>query len=379
MPIYMDRHDVSETVTAENVAQLHQEDLKIQEKFGCRGLTYWFDEKRKTAFCLIEAPDAKAIQKMHNEAHGQVPHRVIEVDASIVESFLGRIEDPEKAQNTVLNIINDPAFRTIMVIELKRSSLLQNDAAQFKLSLHNYSNAVLNLVNVYDGQPVKLSEAHFLVSFKSVSNAVHAALDIQSLLKEFLNDINNDKIRLKIGLSAGVPVTEKKLIFEDTVKLAERMCTIIKGKIIVSSEVKELYNSENSDALCEGENIFSLTQTDEKFLTLLMDYTESAWSNTNLKVDDFSKPMGCGKSQLYRKMILLTGKSPNTFIKHYRLNEAITLLNKNICNVSEIAYLTGFSSPSYFSKCFQKRYGHLPSNYLPAKSRSQLGAGYFGI
>lgn len=379
MPIYMDRHDVSETVTAENVAQLHQEDLKIQEKFGCRGLTYWFDEKRKTAFCLIEAPDAKAIQKMHNEAHGQVPHRVIEVDASIVESFLGRIEDPEKAQNTVLNIINDPAFRTIMVIALKRSSLLQNDAAQFKLSLHNYSNAVLNLVNVYDGQPVKLSEAHFLVSFKSVSNAVHAALDIQSLLKEFLNDINNDKIRLKIGLSAGVPVTEKKLIFEDTVKLAERMCTIIKGKIIVSSEVKELYNSENSDALCEGENIFSLTQTDEKFLTLLMDYTESAWSNTNLKVDDFSKPMGCGKSQLYRKMILLTGKSPNTFIKHYRLNEAITLLNKNICNVSEIAYLTGFSSPSYFSKCFQKRYGHLPSNYLPAKSGSQLGAGYFGI
>ncbi len=379
MPIYMDRHDVSETVTAENVAQLHQEDLKIQEKFGCRGLTYWFDEKRKTAFCLIEAPDAKAIQKMHNEAHGQVPHRVIEVDASIVESFLGRIEDPEKAQNTVLNIINDPAFRTIMVIALKRSSLLQNDAAQFKLSLHNYSNAVLNLVNVYDGQPVKLSEAHFLVSFKSVSNAVHAALDIQSLLKEFVNDINNDKIRLKIGLSAGVPVTEKKLIFEDTVKLAERMCTIIKGKIIVSSEVKELYNSENSDALCEGENIFSLTQTDEKFLTLLMDYTESAWSNTNLKVDDFSKPMGCGKSQLYRKMILLTGKSPNTFIKHYRLNEAITLLNKNICNVSEIAYLTGFSSPSYFSKCFQKRYGHLPSNYLPAKSGSQLGAGYFGI
>ena len=85
MPIYMDRHDVSETVTAENVAELHQKDLKIQDQFGCRGLTYWFDEKRKTAFCLIEAPDAKDIQKMHNQAHGQVPHSVIEVDARIVE------------------------------------------------------------------------------------------------------------------------------------------------------------------------------------------------------------------------------------------------------------------------------------------------------
>jgi len=47
MPIFMDRHDVSETVTAENIAQLHQEDLKIQDQFGCRGLTYWFDEKEK--------------------------------------------------------------------------------------------------------------------------------------------------------------------------------------------------------------------------------------------------------------------------------------------------------------------------------------------
>jgi AraC-like DNA-binding protein len=350
MPIYMDRHDVSEMVTAENVAQLHQEDLKIQDQFGCRGLTYWFDEKRKTAFCLIEAPDVKSIQEMHNQAHGQVPHRIIEVDASIVESFLGRIEDPEKAQNTALNIINDPAFRTIMVIALKGLSLIQNDSAQFKSSLHNYNNAVLNLLNVYEGRPVKQTENHFLVSFK-----------------DFRNDINNDKIFLKIGLNVGVPVTEKKLIFEDTIKLAERMCKIIKGEIIVSSGVKELYNSENLNALSEGESIFFLTQTDEKFLTFLMDYTESAWSNTNLKVDDFSKPAGCSKSQLYRKIILLTGKPPNTFIKEYRLNEALTLLIKNTGNVSEIAFETGFSSPSYFSKCFQKRYGHLPSDYLPAK------------
>ena len=98
-----------------------------------------------------------------------------------------------------------------------------------------------------------------------------------------------------------------------------------------------------------------------------MDYTESSWSNTNLKVDDFSKPLGHSKSQLYRKMILLIGKSPNTFLKEYRLNEALTLLNKNTSNISEIAFETGFRSPSYFSKCFQKRYGHLPSDYLPAK------------
>ena len=146
------------------------------------------------------------------------------------------------------------------------------------------------------------------------------------------------------------------------------MCAVVKGEIIVSSEVKALYNSENTNALIDGESRLVLTQEDERFLTLLMDYTESAWSNTNLKVDDFSKPVGYSKSQLYRKMILLTGKSPNTFLKEYRLNEALLLLNKSTRNISEVAFETGFSSPSYFSKCFQKRYGHLPSGYLPHKA-----------
>ncbi|MGE5107193.1 MAG: DUF4242 domain-containing protein, partial [Sphingobacteriales bacterium] len=181
MPIYMDRHDVSETVTAENVAQLHQADLGIQDQFGCRGLTYWFDEKRKTAFCLIEAPDAKAIHEMHDHAHGQVPHSIIEVDVSIVESFLGRIGDPEKAKNTTLNIVNDPAFRTIMVVSLKRLSLVQNDPVQSKSALNNFAGAIPGLLNTYEGISVKQTENYFLVSFKSVSKAIHAAFDIQSL------------------------------------------------------------------------------------------------------------------------------------------------------------------------------------------------------
>jgi AraC-like DNA-binding protein len=360
----MDRHDVSESVTAETIAHLHQEDLKIQDQFDCRGLTYWFDEKRKTAFCLIEAPDMEAIQKMHNQAHGQVPHRVIEVDPNIVESFLGRIEDPEKAPNTGLNIINDPGFRIIMVIEINRLSLIRSDYTQFKSSLHNYNKAVLNLLNAYDGKLVRQTENLFLISFKSASQAVQAAFEIQLAFKDFRNAINNNSILLKIGVSAGAPVTDEKSIFQDTIKLAERMCKIVKGEIIVSSEVKELCSSEN---LREDESIFYLTQADEKFLTLLMDYTESTWSDTNIKVDDFSKPMGCSKSQLYRKMILLTGQSPNTFIKEYRLQEALTLLNKNAGNISEIAFETGFTSLSYFSKCFQKRYGHLPSDYLSAR------------
>jgi AraC-like DNA-binding protein len=362
----MDRHDVSETVTAENVAELHQADLKIQKQFGCTGLTYWFDEKRKTAFCLIEAPNRKAIQKMHNRAHGQVPNRIIEVSTGIVESFLGRIEDPEKTDDTVLNIINDPAFRTIMVIRLKQSTL-QNNSSQLKTLLQNFNHQVFKLLKNHEGTSVKQTKNYWLVSFKLVSNAVRAACKIQLLFKDFKKEIKDSKLTLKIGLSAGAPVTDKKSFFEDAIKLAERMCEFIKGEIIVSSEVKESYDSENPVALNEVGNIISLSQSDENFLTLLTDYTESVWRDPNLRVDDFSKPVMCSKSQLYRKMMRLTGKSPNTFIREYRLNEALLLLNKNTGNISDISFETGFSSPSYFSKCFQKRYGVMPSDYSPAK------------
>jgi AraC-like DNA-binding protein len=368
MPIYMDRHDVSEAITAEHLAHLHQEDLKIQQQYGCKGMTYWFDDKKKTAFCLIEAPDADSIRKMHEAAHGAVPHRVIEVQADIVESFLGRIEDPEMAQNAELNIINDPAFRTIMVIKLQRSEPEQKDSAEFTSSFGDLNEAFTKTLNKYDGTPVRQTNCNYLVSFKSMPNAVHAAFDIQSLFKEFKKN-HKGRIILRIGLNSGMPVTEKKSLFEDTVKLAERMCEMVKAEIILSAEVKDLYENQYRKTLRETASIVSLTPADEKFLTLLMDYADAAWSDTSLKVDDFSKPMGCSKSQLYRKMIVLTGKSPNTFIKEYRLKEALKLLNRNAGNISEIAFETGFSSPSYFSKCFQKQYGYLPSDYLPGHVR----------
>ncbi|MDP1621324.1 MAG: DUF4242 domain-containing protein [Bacteroidales bacterium] len=367
MPIFMDRHDVSETVTAENVAQLHQEDLKIQHEFKCRGLTYWFDEKRKTAFCLVEAPDEQAIKEMHNQAHGEVPHVIIEVDASIVESFLGRIEDPISAQNAGLNIINDPAFRTIMAVRLETISLTKNNPAEMRTAFLNSIMSVVDISDHFQGRIGKQNEESFLVSFDSVSNALSCALEIQAKLKGLSGKIDNLHNKIRIGLSAGVPVAEKKAFFEDTIKLAERMCYIANTGIVVSTEVRDLYKSENSNVFINNPSVLALTPQDEKFLTLLMDFTEKAWRNTDLKVDDFSIPLGCSKSQLYRKMVTLTGKSPNTFIKEFRLNNALRLLNKNADNISEIAFDTGFNSPSYFSKCFHKRFGLLPSEYLGSR------------
>jgi class 3 adenylate cyclase len=79
MPIFMDRHDVRDA-TAEAVAAAHQEDLRVQAQHACKSLTYWYDEQRGTAFCLIEAPTAGAVRALHRDAHGLIPNVIIEVD-----------------------------------------------------------------------------------------------------------------------------------------------------------------------------------------------------------------------------------------------------------------------------------------------------------
>jgi AraC-like DNA-binding protein len=292
---------------------------------------------------------------------------IIEVEASIVESFLGRIEDPEKSQNTDLNIINDPAFRTIMVIRLKRTELNDRYSNSQNPSFLKYNKPINAIIHQFSGRVVKQNEDYLLSSFESVSKAILCALAVQTECDNLAAQNDDRNIELKIGLSAGAPVTEKEALFEDTIKLAERMCNNINAKIAISSEVKDLYKSENLNVFTNADRIFALSSSDEKFITDLLDYTEKSWQNTELKVDDFGVHLGFSKSQLYRKMILLTGKSPNAFLKEYRLNKALNRLNKQTDNISEIAFDTGFSSPSYFSKCFQKRYGRTPSEYLQTK------------
>lgn len=357
MPIFMDRHEVSETVTAENVAQIHQEDVKIQHKYGCRGLTYWFDEDRKTAFCLIEAPDENAILEMHSQAHGNVPHEVIEVNKTIVESFLGRIEDPVKAQNASLNIINEPAFRTIMSIAVEHHSYHQSVPGDVHACLQQFYRQVEESCT---GNFVQQDEEYCLISFKTVTEAVLFASHIRAHYRDFRTRHQMKFTGLSIGLHAGIPVTNKKNLFEDTIQLARRMCYVSASEIVISTEVHQLYERENPGATVDH-YIFTLKPTEEKLFGELMEFTEKQWQDAGIKVQDLESALAISKSKLYREMIRLTGKSPNVFLLHFRLRKSLRLLQKQAGTVSEIAFDCGFNSPSYYSRCFRKKYGIMPS------------------
>lgn len=368
MPIFMDRHDV-QGVTAEEVAEVHQEDLKIQEKFNCRALTYWFDEERGTAFCLIEAPDRESVKKMHNEAHGLLPHQIIEVDGSLVETFLGRIEDPEPTGSTMHSdfpVFEDPAFRAIMATELKDAAVLFSNSETTNGSgvLQSYNKVIRKTCRQYGGREVESTYNGFVVSFESVSESVNCAFKLQQSLDEYNREIPGIDIQTGIGLNAGDPVTENNEFFGAAVQLSRRLCFIAEGgQIKISSNVKEQYRKEMPQVLPEEDNLKSLNAPEEHFLNRLMDTTEKIWNQKGFKVKDFCRQIGVSRSKLYREMTGLTGRSPTEFIKEFRLRKAVSLIEKKPDNITAVALETGFSNPSYFAKCFKNRYGLLPSEY----------------
>ncbi len=86
-------------------------------------------------------------------------------------------------------------------------------------------------------------------------------------------------------------------------------------------------------------------------------------SNDNFGVKDLAGKLHLSRSQLHRKVKQLTGSSVSCFIRRTRLQEAEQILLNEQRTISEIAYLVGFGSPSYFNKCFHDYFGLAPGNY----------------
>ncbi|NQU52965.1 MAG: helix-turn-helix domain-containing protein [Bacteroidetes bacterium] len=85
--------------------------------------------------------------------------------------------------------------------------------------------------------------------------------------------------------------------------------------------------------------------------------------NDAFGVSELASELGFSRSQILRKVKTQTRKSANQLIREIRLEEAVKLLKEGECTASEIAYKVGFSSPSYFNKCFLDQYGFTPGEY----------------
>ena len=108
----------------------------------------------------------------------------------------------------------------------------------------------------------------------------------------------------------------------------------------------------------------ALSPRDAAFMKELYELMEKELANADLDIMRITEMMKISRTKFYYKVKGLTGENPSVFFKRYKLNRAATLLKEGKYNMSEIAYMTGFNTPSHFSTSFKKQFGVPPSDFV---------------
>lgn len=128
-------------------------------------------------------------------------------------------------------------------------------------------------------------------------------------------------------------------------------------------EMRRLLQSKFSHTPLEPITEIATTPVDNDFLVQMNTIIEENLSNADLSVSYLAEQMGVSRSSLFAKIKGLADVTPNEMIQLIRLKTAARLLSEHKYRVNEVAYMVGFSSPSYFSKCFAKQFGVKPAEF----------------
>ena len=138
-------------------------------------------------------------------------------------------------------------------------------------------------------------------------------------------------------------------------------------KAQVASLIENRKRVKSGESRGKSQESKDLQTPEEQFVQRFTELVKERLDDETLSVEIIADKMAMSRTQLYRKIKQLTNYSPNEIIRNVRLQEARTMLSKGTMSVSEIAYRTGFTSPSYFTKCYTEFFGELPSARNTAK------------
>jgi signal transduction histidine kinase/ligand-binding sensor domain-containing protein/DNA-binding response OmpR family regulator len=140
----------------------------------------------------------------------------------------------------------------------------------------------------------------------------------------------------------------------------EILLSKIKNILVQQESMRKTYQKQ-----VEVKPTIELVESPEDaFLQKLLRLIDENISNPNFSVEELSNDMFVSRYTLYKKILTLTGKTPNEFIRHMRLKRAAQLLESGYLTISQICYKVGFKSQKYFVKAFKNEFNISPSNYI---------------
>lgn len=142
----------------------------------------------------------------------------------------------------------------------------------------------------------------------------------------------------------------------------------IKNLLDSAQRLKSKFSTDGNFLASE----ITFSSLDEQLLKKAFKIVEDNIANEQFDIQFFCSELGVSRTMLFTKVKAWTNFTPNEFIHEIRMKRAAYFLEQNKMNISQISYKVGFNNPKYFSKCFQKKYGETPSQYMNKFSNDSI-------
>ncbi|WP_234998002.1 hybrid sensor histidine kinase/response regulator transcription factor [Parabacteroides sp. Marseille-P3160] len=253
--------------------------------------------------------------------------------------------------------------------------LIVEDDKELSSYLTKFLTPYYSLILAFDGEKALRVLGKQYVNLV-LSDVMMPNMDGFELCKKIKSDINYSHIPIvlltaKTGLQAQIEGMEIGADAYIEKPFSNELLLATLSNLLVNKE-KIIESLRNSPLLLTDPAVISKAEDD--FMRKVNEIIRKNIQNPDFSQEDFAETLNMSRSSLYRKIKGVFGVSPNDFIRIRRLRKAAELLLAKNNQVTEICYLVGFNSPSYFTKCFLKEFGVYPKDYnetyLKNKSRN---------
>ncbi|MBP6409677.1 MAG: response regulator [Pseudarcicella sp.] len=268
-----------------------------------------------------------------------------------------KVDKNEIVQNDLLNA------PTILLVD--------DDASMLDFIAKSFRSETLNVITATNGKEALLllanNHADIIVSDVMMPemdglefcNAVKTSIEYSHIPLILLTAKGNSEAEIQ-GIQSGADAYIMKP-FKWKYLLA-----VVKNLIDSRGRLQKKF----SDSPQTGVNDITNNQKDKEFIEKIVAIIEKRMIDPQLSVEELSKDMSMSRSTLHKKIKAMVGMGPNELIRLVRLKQAARMLLTGQNNISEVSYLAGFSSPSYFSKCFLQQFKMTPKEYTDKQSTS---------
>ncbi|MEI7502977.1 MAG: substrate-binding domain-containing protein [Paludibacter sp.] len=286
-------------------------------------------------------------------------------EISIVEQYPSLISITEREDDMSILESEVETTETATLQTDKPLILIVEDNADVRMYVKSLLHESFEIIEASNGQ-IGLLKAMKFVPELIISDVSMDVMDGFELCKQIKENLSTSHIPVvlltalsldeqrAIGFESGADAYIPKPFNESLLKIRVR-------KLIENREKIKNYFQKN---LTFGDRKENVAEIDKTFINKFRKLIEEKLIDSDLNVDEIGKGLGLSRVQLYRKIKSLTNYAPNELVRIIRLKASEQLLIHTEKSISEIAYESGFSTPSYFTKCFKEYFNESPTEYM---------------